>query len=86
MFFIPGTPKDALTYFVPFTRLSLVRFLLLSSLARIPSILSSTLVGSNLAQGNFVLSIFIYALVGVMGLVGMWYNNKLLDRKNEQKN
>ena len=86
LFFIPGTPKDALTYFVPFTRLSLVRFLLLSSLARIPSILSSTLVGSNLAQGNFVLSIFIYALVGVMGLVGMWYNNKLLDRKNEQKN
>ena len=83
LFFIPGTPKDALTYFVPFTRMNMGTFLVLSSVARIPSVLSSTLVGSNLAQGNFVLSVLIYAVIGALGLAGMWWNKRLLDRKNQ---
>ena len=83
LFFIPGTPKDALTYFVPFTRMNMGTFLVLSSVARIPSALSSTLVGSNLAQGNFVLPVLIYAVIGALGLAGMWWNKRLLDRKNQ---
>ena len=46
VFLIPGTPKDMLTYVVGMTRVSLKRFLWLSTLARVPSVLSSTLIGS----------------------------------------
>ncbi|HML47572.1 MAG TPA: VTT domain-containing protein, partial [Clostridia bacterium] len=42
LFFIPGTPKDLLTYAVGFTPMPLWRFLLLSTAARIPSVISST--------------------------------------------
>ena len=58
-------------------------FLVLSSVARIPSVLSSALVGSNLAQGNFVLPVLIYAVIGALGLAGVWWNKRLLDRKNQ---
>ena len=45
LFFIPGTPKDLLTYFVGLTDIKLGTFLLLSMVARIPSVLTSTFGG-----------------------------------------
>ena len=42
MFLIPGTPKDTLNYLCPLTSISPVRFLVLSTFARIPSVISST--------------------------------------------
>ena len=42
IFLIPGTPKDLITYFVGVTPVNPFAFLLLTGIARIPSILSST--------------------------------------------
>lgn len=50
LFLIPGTPKDMLTYVVGVTNMRVGKFLLISSLARIPSVLSSTMIGSSLRQ------------------------------------
>ena len=44
---IPGTPKDMLTYFAPLTKISPIRFIVISCAARIPSVISSTYVGAN---------------------------------------
>ena len=52
IFFIPGTPKDLITYLAPFTRLKLTTFLAISSIARIPSIITSTISGSALSNQN----------------------------------
>ena len=52
LFFIPGTPKDIITYVVPFTKMKLLDFIAISSVARIPSIISSTLAGATLESGN----------------------------------
>lgn len=41
-FFIPGTPKDLLTYFVGLTEIRLGAFLVISLVARIPSVVTST--------------------------------------------
>ena len=54
LFFIPGTPKDLLTYFVGLTDIRLKTFLLLSMVARIPSVITSTFGGHLLG----VLAIF----------------------------
>ena len=46
LFFIPGTPKDLLTYFAGLTRIKLHEFLIISMIARIPSLVSSTIGGT----------------------------------------
>ena len=56
-FFIPGTPKDLLTYIAGLLPIHPLRFLLISTFARFPSVISSTFAGSNLVGGNWELSI-----------------------------
>lgn len=85
LFLIPGTPKDALTYFAPFTTLKPSRFFLLSTVARIPSVVSSVIVGATLNDGNIALSIAILALTAAIGVAGIWYNNKFMAKLEESE-
>ena len=52
LMFIPGTPKDLLTYLAPFTGISLLRILMITAVGRVPSIITSTYVGSKLCSGK----------------------------------
>ena len=49
-FFIPGTPKDLLIYIGGLLPVKPWRFILISTFARIPSIISSTLAGTHLIK------------------------------------
>ena len=69
------------TYFAPFTGISLLRILLIAAVARIPSIITSTYVGSSFVQGNHLRSIVIYAVVGVLSLAGILIYNKIISAK-----
>lgn len=82
LMFIPGTPKDILTYFAPFTGINMWRFLVISTVARIPSIVSSTFVGRSFANGDYVKSIIAFAVVGIVSLAGIILYNKILEKKN----
>ena len=70
LFLIPGTPKDLLIYIAGLLPLKPLRFILISTFARLPSVISSTIAGSSLIAGNWKLSIFIYlitfAIVGII--------------------
>ncbi len=70
LFFIPGTPKDILTYIVPLTKIKLRDFIILSSIARTPSVLSSTWAGDAFAEQNFILLAVVYAGIAVFTIVG----------------
>ncbi len=83
LFLIPGTPKDALTYFVPFTGLSLPRFLVVSAVARIPSVISSTFAGASFESGNITLSAVVFALIAVFGVAGILIDRRYIRRQNE---
>lgn len=85
LFFIPGTPKDVLTYFAPFTGIPLGRFLLLSGLARIPSVVSSTWAGATLGEGNFIKTAAIFAITGVIGLAGIAVNHLITTQESKRK-
>ena len=85
LMFLPGTPKDLLTYFAPFTGISLPRILIIAAIARIPSIVTSTYVGSSFAQGNHLKSIIVYAIVGVVSLAGILIYNRSLQKREEQE-
>lgn len=80
LFLIPGTPKDALTYIVPLTKMKASTFFIYSSIARIPSVIGSTIVGSNIGKGNWMISIIIFLITAAIGLVGILYNDKILKK------
>ncbi len=82
LFFVPGTPKDLLTYIAPLTGIKLWRFIAITSVARIPSIVTSTLAGATLGEGNIMTTILIFAVTGVIGIVGVFAVNRYLKRKN----
>lgn len=71
LFFIPGTPKDLLTYFVGLTEIRLGEFLLISLFARIPSVVSSTFGGHLLGEGNYTGAVILYAVTAAVSLLGM---------------
>lgn len=50
LFFIPGTPKDLLTYIAGLLPIKMSRFLVISTLARIPSVIPSTLAGASINE------------------------------------
>ena len=78
LFLIPGTPKDMLTYVVGVTNMRVGKFLLISSLARIPSVLSSTMIGSSLRQGNWVLTLVVFIITTVVGVVGITCKDRMI--------
>lgn len=82
LFFIPGTPKDLLTYFVGLTDMRLTRFLALSLAARIPSVLSSTFGGHLLGEGRYWGALLLYSITGAVSIGGLLlYNKVILSRK-----
>lgn len=69
LFFIPGTPKDVLIYFVPFTPMNPIKFFIISSLARTPSIISSTVAGNAIKNGNWAFLITIFLVMGSISII-----------------
>jgi uncharacterized membrane protein YdjX (TVP38/TMEM64 family) len=49
----------------------------LSTLGRIPAILTTAIMGDSMIQGNWVLSVSIFAVIAVAGFLGMWFRDKL---------
>lgn len=66
LFLIPGTPKDLLVYIGGLLPIKARRFILISTFARFPSVISSTMVGSNILKGNFWYSVVIYVATFVL--------------------
>lgn len=85
VFFTIGTPKDLLTYFVGLTNIKLHEFLIISTVARIPSVISSILVGDTLSKGNFITSVLIFGASAVLGLMGVVAYNKFVDKRQVYK-
>lgn len=67
LFFIPGTPKDLLVYIAGLLPIRPVRFIIISTLARFPSVISSTLAGENLIVGDWKMSLILY--LGIFAIV-----------------
>lgn len=71
LFLIPGTPKDLLTYCAGLTKLPLSLWLVITSLARLPSIITSTLGGSALGMQNYTFAAIVFAAAIGISLIGL---------------
>ena len=80
LFFIPGTPKDALTYIFALSPLAFWRFTFLSLIARMPGILVSVFAGDSIVQGGYRLATILFACIALLGILG-YYGGKFLRRK-----
>lgn len=70
LFLLPGTPKDLLVYISGLLPIKPIRFILISTFARFPSVITSTLAGENLAIGDWKMSIILYlAILSIVGIV-----------------
>lgn len=85
LFFIPGTPKDALTYIAPIAPISPIKYLLIATFARIPSIITSTLLGDSIAEGNWILAVIVFAITAAISIAGIVFGNKFIENKQKKK-
>lgn len=70
LFFIPATPKDALTYLFALTSIRMSRFMVLSTLARIPAMLTSILAGDNIVAGNWLRAVMMFVIMTAVAILG----------------
>lgn len=82
IFFIPGTPKDIITYLAPFTRLRLSTFILISTFARIPSVISSTLGGNALSNQNYHFTILIFIITTIISIFSLLLYKRYITKNN----
>jgi uncharacterized membrane protein YdjX (TVP38/TMEM64 family) len=77
LFLIPGVPKDTLAYIAPLGSIKPGRFILITTAARAPAILMSTMLGSSALQGNWTLLLLLFAATAVTGIIGLLYGERI---------
>ena len=84
IFFLPGTPKDLVTYFVGLTDIKLKHYLVLVSVARLPSIVTSTLGGNALGGKKYIMAIIVFSVTVLLSGVGLLCYNLYTKQKTEK--
>ena len=80
---IPGTPKDMLSYVAGLTPLTLKEWLTIVVIARIPSLLTSTVSGGAAGEKNYVLAGIMLAVTLIFSGVGILYYRKICKEQAE---
>lgn len=78
LYFIPGTPKDLITYFIALTRMTLKDFLGITLFARIPSVVSSTVGGNFIGEKRYAEALILFVITAAVSLVGIKLYNIIL--------
>ena len=91
-FLIPGIPKDFVVFLIPFTTISIHKFVLVSIIARIPSIIPSTFAGNAILGDNLWVAGVIMGVMVVISIIGIVFNKKIYqwilsinDKRKEKK-
>ena len=79
LFFLPGTPKDLLLYVGPLLKIDIKKFVLISTFVRMPSVISSTIAGANILNGNLHIVLATYIITALIVLI------VLLTRKDKKE-
>ncbi len=70
LFFLPGTPKDLITYFAGLTDMKLSYMLWLSAVVRLPSVITSTLGGDALGTEKYIMAIIVFIITLIISFIG----------------
>ncbi len=81
---IPGTPKDLISYFVPLTDIKLGKWVILSTFARIPSVITSTVGGDALGDRNYLFAVIVFGITMAVSLAGLWIYEHILKKRGKE--
>ena len=84
LFVIPGTPKDLFTYAIGLTDMSIPLYILLTTAARFPSVISSTLGGDSLGERQYITAIVVFVVTILLSSIGVLVYNHI-QKKHEKK-
>lgn len=76
LFILPGTPKDLLCYFAGLTDYDLIPLLIVTSIGRIPAIITSTITGGAFGDEKYLFAAIIYGITFLISLISL----KVYDR------
>ena len=85
LFFIPGTPKDLLSYVGGLTPIKWHRWLLITTLARIPSIITSVIAGNALGVKDYTLAIIVSAATVAVSAVGLLIYGVITKKRRDKE-
>jgi len=94
LFVIPGSPKDLLSYFSGLTPMRLKTFILITTVARAPFIVVSTLGGASMISNSILVTVIIFSVIAAVCIVSLiLYKNyftkhliKKIKKDNETNN
>ncbi len=82
IFMIPGTPKDLLCYFAGLTDMKWWVWLIICSVGRIPSIITSTIGGDALGDKKYYLAAIVFGVTLLLSGAGLLIYKKITNKKN----
>ena len=82
IFAVPGTPKDLLTYTVGLTDMGIKTWAIISFIARIPSVITSTYAGASLGEKDYTKTIIIFTVTLLISFIGILIYNKYATEEN----
>ncbi len=88
IFIIPGIPKDVLIYPIPLTKVKMWHFMIVSSIARIPTVITSTFVGAAVMEENYISAAIIFGVSLLLAIPGLIFNKRiceLIDKRFPKK-
>ena len=85
IFFLPGTPKDVMCYFVGLTSMPLRTWALISAVARLPSIVTSTVGGNALGMGNYTFAVIVFAATLAVSGLGLLLYRAVCSARERRK-
>lgn len=85
IFLIPGTPKDLLCYFAGLTKIKLSTWILITAVARFPSIITSIVGGNALGLQQYQFAAIVFAVTFGISVLGLYIYNHIT-RRSKDKN
>ena len=85
VFTVPGSPKDLLCYFAGLTDISLPVLLVICSLGRIPSVVTSTIVGDALGTSQYIVAAVVFAVTLAVSCAGLLLYQKICKSHNHSQ-
>ena len=85
LFLIPGTPKDLFTYAIGLTNMSIPLYIALTTAARFPSVILSTVSGSAAGDRNYIKAIVFVIVTAVISGIGLLIYKRFSKKQNGAK-
>ncbi len=79
LYVIPSIPKDALSYVVGMSRISLPLFILISGIGRLPGILGSAFIGNSAYRGEYGTALAVLTVAACLFFAGLVFKDRLTD-------